>query len=144
MKSTTRWPLCGAWLIMQCISHYQKESLCHGWHCISCHECYYGRWLITTFARAFQHEFSAYTIPTQALGWESSQNIETVNQLKNLGSLGHKEENEEENEVECLEIVMKLYIPWSVVTKLPVQSCWDPAGLENRSFQVGPARPPCE
>lgn len=82
---------------MQCIFHCHKESLCRGSTAL-------GRVLLwqTILLPHLQGHSSLGlvppTVPTQALGWKFSQNIEAMSQLKNLG---HREKEEE-----YLEVVM--------------------------------------
>lgn len=81
-----------------CTFHYHKESLCCGWHR---HSTLVLLWQVILLPHLQGHSSLALVppkIPTQALGWEFSQNIEAMSHLK---SLGHREKEEE-----CLAIVM--------------------------------------
>lgn len=96
--STAEWSLSGGWHITQWIFHYHKESLFCGRHHISWHECYYSKSLLPHVQGHSSLSWVPPTVPTQALGWEFSQNIETMSQLQHLG---HTEKDEE-----CLEVLI--------------------------------------
>lgn len=128
--SRAEWSICGKCHIMQCIFYYYRESLCLGWHG---HLSWVLLWQIILLPHLHRHSslgLVPLTIPIQALGWEYSQNIEAMSQLK---SLGHRERR-------MLRSFHGPRIPWSVVTMLPIQSLWEPARFEqSRSFKVGQA-----